>query len=175
VFKVQPVTDASGDVCIPDPPVVRWLFGRAAVGWLWLVVRLFVGFEFLEAGVHKFVDPAWMDRSGKAILGFWLLTMNVAFMLAGVSATNPVLILFDFLLIMAWKNAGYVELDRYLLGGSEPRGNTEAQVGLSAASRGWPRQSPGRGAGPSGSRTATGHTDEPERNTNDQLVSSAPW
>jgi thiosulfate dehydrogenase [quinone] large subunit len=33
-----------------------------------------------------------------------------------VNATNPVLILLDGLLVMAWKNAGYIGLDRYLLG-----------------------------------------------------------
>ena len=179
MFKFQSVTDVSGDVWMQDPPLMRFLFRNARMGGLWLLVRLFVGFEFLEAGVHKFIDPTWMDGSGEAILGFWwqsvatpepparppitfdwyrnflqllidthtapwfsqlivyselavglglilgafvgiaaagALVMNVAFMLAGVNATNPVLILFDFLLILAWKNAGYVGLDRYLLG-----------------------------------------------------------
>ncbi len=43
------------------------------------------------------------------------LLMNLAFMLAGTTSTNPVLAILGVLLILAWKNAGYVGLDRYLL------------------------------------------------------------
>src|SRR5205085_6291341 len=43
------------------------------------------------------------------------LLMNVAFMLAGTTSTNPMLAILGVLLILAWKNAGYVGLDRYLL------------------------------------------------------------
>jgi thiosulfate dehydrogenase (quinone) large subunit len=35
------------------------------------VVRLYVGWGFLEAGWHKFTDPAWMNGTGQGILGFW--------------------------------------------------------------------------------------------------------
>lgn len=41
--------------------------------------------------------------------------MNMAFMLAGTTSTNPVLAMLGVLLILAWKNAGYIGLDRYLL------------------------------------------------------------
>ena len=43
------------------------------------------------------------------------LLMNMAFMLAGTTSTNPVLAILAVLLILAWKNAGYIGLDRYLL------------------------------------------------------------
>jgi thiosulfate dehydrogenase [quinone] large subunit len=43
------------------------------------------------------------------------LVMNMAFMLAGTTSTNPVLAILGVLLILAWKNAGYIGLDRYLL------------------------------------------------------------
>jgi thiosulfate dehydrogenase [quinone] large subunit len=43
------------------------------------------------------------------------LLMNMAFMLAGTTSTNPVLAILGVLLILAWKNAGYIGLDRYLL------------------------------------------------------------
>ena len=42
-------------------------------------------------------------------------TMNFNYMLAGSAGTNPVLFLGAVLLIAAWKNAGYVGLDRWLL------------------------------------------------------------
>ncbi len=41
--------------------------------------------------------------------------MNLNFMLAGSASTNPVLLLLGFLIVMAWKTAGYIGLDRYLL------------------------------------------------------------
>jgi thiosulfate dehydrogenase [quinone] large subunit len=43
------------------------------------------------------------------------LLMNMSFMLAGTLSTNPVLALLAIVLILAWKNAGYVGLDRFLL------------------------------------------------------------
>jgi len=43
------------------------------------------------------------------------LVMNMAFLLAGSTSTNPVLAIIEILLILAWKNAGYIGLDRYLL------------------------------------------------------------
>jgi thiosulfate dehydrogenase [quinone] large subunit len=41
--------------------------------------------------------------------------MNMAFMLAGSTSVNPVLAILGVLLILAWKNAGYIGFDRYLL------------------------------------------------------------
>jgi thiosulfate dehydrogenase [quinone] large subunit len=176
MFKVEKITDERGRVLIQDPPIARFLFQSTTAAWLWLVVRLYVGSAFLEAGWHKLTDPAWMDGSGAGIGGFWaralavnngkpvitfdwyrsflqflvdnnaapwfsyvivfgelavglgLITgtfvgiaatggflMNMAFLLAGTTSTNPVLALLGILLILAWKNAGYVGLDRFFL------------------------------------------------------------
>jgi thiosulfate dehydrogenase [quinone] large subunit len=41
--------------------------------------------------------------------------MNMGFMLAGTTSTNPVLAITGVLLILLWKNAGYIGLDRWLL------------------------------------------------------------
>jgi thiosulfate dehydrogenase [quinone] large subunit len=176
-FRIEKVTDEQGRVSIQDPPVARYLFQNTATAWLWLFVRLYVGYDFLIAGWHKFTTPAWMDGSGQGILSFWQkalgttasgqpiitfdwyraflqmlvdtnsagwfsyvivfgelavglgmilgafvglaaaggLTMNMAFLLAGTVSTNPVLVILQVLLILAWKNAGYLGLDRYLL------------------------------------------------------------
>ena len=43
------------------------------------------------------------------------LTMNLSYMLAGSASTNPVLATLAILLIPAWRNGGYLGLDRYLL------------------------------------------------------------
>jgi thiosulfate dehydrogenase (quinone) large subunit len=177
MFKVEKLSDERGRVWIQDPPVARFFFQSATAAWLWLVVRLFVGYEFLTAGLHKFTTAAWMDGSGAGILGFWKgalgttpagapvitfdwyrafiqflvdtnsagwfsyvivsgelavgiglilgiftgvaaaggLLLNMAFLLAGTTSTNPVMAILGVLLILAWKNAGYIGLDYYLL------------------------------------------------------------
>lgn len=53
-----------------DPPFVQNLFGSTRWAWLWLLVRLYVGYEWLTAGWHKVGDPAWTS-GGLALKGFW--------------------------------------------------------------------------------------------------------
>ncbi|HEX9122866.1 MAG TPA: DoxX family protein [Actinomycetota bacterium] len=160
-----------------EPRAVRWLFVSPAASWIWLVVRVYFGYEFAHAGWEKltgtpswlssseplkgFVGHAlseaatgansavnygwyaaflrWVERSGAPvmspiisigeftvgvalILGLFtgiaaflagLLTMS--FGLAGVAGVNPVFFLFEVLLILAWRNAGYIGLDRLVL------------------------------------------------------------
>src|SRR2546421_12433058 len=71
MFKVEKVTDDKGRVWIQDPPVARFFFQSTVAAYLWLVVRVWVGYDFVIAGWHKFTTPAWMDGSGQGILGFW--------------------------------------------------------------------------------------------------------
>jgi thiosulfate dehydrogenase [quinone] large subunit len=178
VFKVEKVLNAKGQTLIQDPPIARFLFQSTVTAWLWLAVRLYVGYDFLDAGWHKLNTPAWVDGSGQGIMGFWKtavaipatpakplitfdwyrgflqymidtnsagwfsyvivfgelavgvglilgafvglaaaggLLMNMAFLLAGTTSTNPMLVMLGFLLILAWKNAGYIGLDYFLL------------------------------------------------------------
>ncbi|MFL5881766.1 MAG: hypothetical protein ACJ782_17145, partial [Actinomycetota bacterium] len=59
----------SGPVYIEEPRFSRWLFGSSAAAWIWLVARLWLGYEWLHAGWEKLQSPAWMD-GGKALQGF---------------------------------------------------------------------------------------------------------
>ncbi len=34
-----------------DPPLARRLFGTPGFGWLWLPVRVYLGYEWLQAGL----------------------------------------------------------------------------------------------------------------------------
>jgi thiosulfate dehydrogenase [quinone] large subunit len=175
MFKVEKVTDEKGRVWLQDPQIARYLFQSTATAWLWLAVRLYVGYQFLMAGLDKFSSADWM--AGHAILGFWRgalgttlagkpvitfdwyrsfiqllvdtnsagwfsyvivfgalavgialllgafvgfaahggVLMNMAYMLSGVTGINPVLTILGVLLILAWKNAGYLGFDRFLL------------------------------------------------------------
>jgi thiosulfate dehydrogenase (quinone) large subunit len=176
MIAVKHVTDTRGNVLIQDPPIAQFLFQNTRASIVWLFVRLYLSYEFLEAGWHKLNDPAWMG-DGSGILAFWtraaglgangqpviaygwyrsfiqflidsnsavwfskvivageLLVglgllfgglvgvaavfgalMNMSFLMAGTVSTNPVLFFGGILLILAWKNAGYIGLDRFLL------------------------------------------------------------
>jgi thiosulfate dehydrogenase [quinone] large subunit len=177
MFKSGKSTNLHGRMLLEDPPIARFLFQSTLASWGWLILRVWVGLQFLQAGWAKFNESAWMDGSGKGILGFWTTALgttasgapiitydwyrnflqllvdshaegwfskvivagelavglglilgafvglaatggfllNAAYLLAGTTSTNPVLAVFGILLILAWKNAGYFGLDRYLL------------------------------------------------------------
>ncbi len=57
-------------VYVEDPPLARALFSDVRFAWIWLIVRLYVAYEWIEAGLHKIQDPAWM-QTGTALKGFW--------------------------------------------------------------------------------------------------------
>lgn len=166
---------------VADPPLARFLFSDTRMALVWLLVRVYVGWAWLEAGWHKVQDTGAATNyiyDGKGILAFWnniakipaapakpsisydwyrgfiqfLIDsnaqgvmgkviafgetavglglifgaftgiaavagafMNLNFMLAGSTSSNPVLLLLGFLLVLAWKTSGYIGLDRYLL------------------------------------------------------------
>ena len=58
------------DVEIEGPRFVRFLFHNSRAGLFWLPIRLFVGFAWLDAGWHKFTDPAWTS-GGSALRAYW--------------------------------------------------------------------------------------------------------
>jgi thiosulfate dehydrogenase [quinone] large subunit len=189
MFGLTKVTQPNGTVLFHDPPIAQFLFGNSKTAIVWLVVRLYVGWAWLEAGLHKLfryeggvtywgqLNPDWM-LSGRAIKGYWeravavpapparppitydwfraflqmlidiraegwmsqvivfgeLLVglglivgafvgvaaffgafMNMNFLLAGTTSSNPVLFLLAVFLMLGWKVAGYYGLDRWLL------------------------------------------------------------
>lgn len=57
-------------VTVSDPPVATALFGNTRWAWIWLLVRLYVGYTWLTSGLGKLSNPAWV-QTGNAIKGFW--------------------------------------------------------------------------------------------------------
>ena len=56
---------------VDDSPVARALFGNVHWAWLWLLLRLYLGWEWLQAGWGKLHNPAWIgSKAGTAITGF---------------------------------------------------------------------------------------------------------
>jgi thiosulfate dehydrogenase [quinone] large subunit len=54
-----------------EPPFSRFLFANTKMAWLWLIVRVYVGWQWLEAGWAKVTGTGWTDgSSGAALKGF---------------------------------------------------------------------------------------------------------
>lgn len=51
-------------------PIVRWLVNDPKAAWLWLPLRVWLGYQWFEAGLEKITNPAWV-RTGDALNGFW--------------------------------------------------------------------------------------------------------
>ena len=66
----------SDKVEIEGPAFARFLFNNSRAGMFWLPIRLFLGFEWLEAGWHKLTGPGWVD-GGSALAGFWAGAVKV--------------------------------------------------------------------------------------------------
>lgn len=195
-----------------EPHFSRWLFGSSSAAWIWLVARIWLGWEWLAAGWSKvfggsitwkfwewgssaysltgsgnvgwvrsgtvvgsdgtsqvlhvgssvagfakgaianstgphpavafpwYVDfLKWVQNTGhtvigplvaigELVLGVALLlglftgiaaalgaTLNFSYVFAGAASTNPAMIAVSGLLILAWRNAGWYGLDRWLL------------------------------------------------------------
>jgi len=60
-----------GGLTIADAPVVEWLFNSPRAGLIWLVPRLWLGYRWIDAALHKLGNPAWVE-GGQAIKGYWI-------------------------------------------------------------------------------------------------------
>ena len=175
-------------VHIEEPKLARFLFASPAAASIWLVARVWLGYQWLHAGWEKltgtgggtfvwhwgYTQDSWLRTSaglkgfagfalkgaggehasvnygwyaaflryiarsggwmapviaiGEFVIGAALILglftglaalfggmLTMSFGLAGVAGVNPVFFLVEVLLILAWRNAGYFGLDRYVL------------------------------------------------------------
>jgi thiosulfate dehydrogenase [quinone] large subunit len=58
-----------GEVVIPDPPLAHALFNTTRFAWLWLLIRLYLGYQWASSGWGKLSGGTW--GSGEALRGFW--------------------------------------------------------------------------------------------------------
>lgn len=55
---------------LADIPFAQSLFTSKVASWLWLAIRLYLGYQWIESGWGKIANPAWM-QGGEALKGFW--------------------------------------------------------------------------------------------------------
>lgn len=104
-------------VLVPEPPA------RPAIAFDWY--RTFIQ-SLLDAGAYTWF--AKLVVAGEILIGIALILglftgiaaffggfMNWNFMMAGTASINPVLFTLSIFLILAWKNAGWWGLDRFVL------------------------------------------------------------
>jgi thiosulfate dehydrogenase [quinone] large subunit len=107
--------------------------GRPSISYGWyrdfiqfmLDHEWYTWFAWVIAFGETLVGIALILGAFTAIAAFFGATMNMAFLLAGSASTNPVLLIIAVFIILAWKVAGYIGLDRWLL----PALGTPWQVG----------------------------------------------
>lgn len=63
------VRTRSGQI-IEDPPLAKFLFSNTRMAPVWLVVRVLIGINWLQSGLGKLQNPAWIE-TGVALRGFW--------------------------------------------------------------------------------------------------------
>jgi len=60
---------------VPEPPLARFLFADTRMAWFWLIVRLYVGYEWLTAGWEKLTGTSINITSfGKSTGSAWVFS-----------------------------------------------------------------------------------------------------
>jgi thiosulfate dehydrogenase [quinone] large subunit len=159
--------------------VADWLYRSKGASIIWLAARLWLGYEWLNAGYQKLwgsENAAFWNGGGAAVKGFatsgiagsatgkggasygwwagflhnfvvpnssWIaklvalsevaigvlliiglftgaaalagLVLNLVYMFSGSAGVNPAYAIVALLLVLAWRNAGYIGLDRFAL------------------------------------------------------------
>ncbi len=56
---------------IPEPLISKFLFANTKLAWLWLIIRLYVSWQWLSAGYEKVNSIVWTgNKAGVALSGF---------------------------------------------------------------------------------------------------------
>ncbi|MDE3112678.1 MAG: DoxX family protein [Chloroflexota bacterium] len=161
-------------IVMEDPSFWRTLTSDTRWAWVWLPLRLYLAYTFIESGTAKLTNPAWM-QTGTALRGFWQnavaigahpvitydwyrsfiqemlgaqayvwfakvvavgeTTVGIAlllgaftgiaaftggflswnFIMAGTASVNALVFAIATWLVLAWKTAGWIGVDRWLL------------------------------------------------------------
>ncbi len=67
----------SDDIEFRDPVWYRFLFSNPLSAPVWLVVRTYVGWQWLMAGWHKIDGDGWVNNDGVALRSFWARIVEI--------------------------------------------------------------------------------------------------
>ncbi|MFZ2095761.1 MAG: DoxX family protein [Anaerolineales bacterium] len=73
------------DEVIRPPKFINNLFNHPLAGLIWIPVRVWLGYQWISASLHKLESAAWM-QTGEALKGFW--TSAVAIPATGTPAIH---------------------------------------------------------------------------------------
>jgi thiosulfate dehydrogenase [quinone] large subunit len=180
-----------------------WLYRSHEASFIWLIVRLWLGYQWLNAGyqkiwgseksafwfgggagvkgfatagvvgsttgkggasygwwagfLHNFVVPnaSWIGRFislGEVLIGVALilglftgaaafagLSLNIIYMFTGSAGVNPMYAILSVLLVLAWRNAGWIGLDRFIFNDDWTVRRLRADLGHAIHRRGHPQ------------------------------------
>ena len=69
---------------VPEPPLARFLFADTRIAWVWLIVRLYVGWQWLVAGMEKLTGYSIDFGSfGEHAGNSWIFTNHLGVQLSG--------------------------------------------------------------------------------------------
>lgn len=55
---------------ITDPVIVHNLLNNPRYSWIWLILRIWLGYKWISSAMTKIGNPAWVE-TGAALKGFW--------------------------------------------------------------------------------------------------------
>ncbi len=161
---------------VQESPISIFLFSDTRFSIVWLILRLYIGYQWMVAALDKLNQSTWIGKeAGVALKGFiqgaiknsggihpnvsqwyaWFLMhivlphvitfsylvtygelfvgitlilglftgiaaffgsfMNMNYLFAGAVSINPIMFLIELFIILAWRTAGWIGLDRILL------------------------------------------------------------
>ena len=63
--------DVARHAIVHEPPLARWLLADTRSAGIWLVLRVWLGWKWIDAALHKVGNPAWTGpQAGAAVSGF---------------------------------------------------------------------------------------------------------
>jgi thiosulfate dehydrogenase [quinone] large subunit len=65
-----------GSSNMENPKVINTLFNNTKFSWLWLIIRVFVGVQWISASLHKLNSPAWMV-TGETLKAYWTNAVDI--------------------------------------------------------------------------------------------------
>jgi thiosulfate dehydrogenase (quinone) large subunit len=75
---------------IPEPAIARFLFADTRMAWLWLIVRVYVGYQWLTAGFDKLTGYSITvgDTFGTHVGNSWIFTSHLGAPIQGFAQSG---------------------------------------------------------------------------------------